>query len=324
MASPARSIPFAAAARRPTNRRRVGLIGEALIDGLPGGDAPGGAPFNVACHLAALGLEALLVTRVGADPDGEWLEREIASRGLSTRAVQRDPLRPTGRVTVDLAGGSPAFDIPPDQAFDAIEPVPAHDALAELRPSAVYFGTLAWRSEGGPGALSVVLRGIEAPAFVDLNLRAPWYDRGAVEAALEAAHVAKLSDGELLETARLMGLPDAPPFEQAATLCRRFSLARLFVTRGDQGVFVAEAGPVSVRILAAPAVAPPGLLEDTVGAGDAFSAVALAGMALDWPLSSVLERATALAGAVTRIRGALPSEPGFYAPFLAESREARP
>lgn len=56
----------------------------------------GGAESNVACGLAASGHRAKWIGRVGADGFGEHLVAAIASYGVDTSAVQRDPHRPTG------------------------------------------------------------------------------------------------------------------------------------------------------------------------------------------------------------------------------------
>jgi fructokinase len=60
----------------------------------------------------------------------------------------------------------------------------------------------------------------------------------------------------------------------------------------------------------------PGTLVDTVGAGDAFSAVFLVGRARGWPLAQTLVRANEFAGAVCCIAGAVPSSLDFYRPFI--------
>ncbi|MGW6013336.1 sugar kinase [Streptomyces sp. NPDC055210] len=58
--------------------------------------AIGGAESNVACVLAAAGHTTKWVSRVGADGFGDHLLETIASYGVDTSAVQRDPTRPTG------------------------------------------------------------------------------------------------------------------------------------------------------------------------------------------------------------------------------------
>jgi len=50
---------------------------------------------------------------------------------------------------------------------------------------------------------------------------------------------------------------------------------------------------------------------DTVGAGDAFSAVVVAGYAQQWPLARSLDAAAQLAAAVCGVRGAVPEDAAF-------------
>ena len=85
----------------------VVALGESMVTFLPSrpgrlADVPsfdraiGGAESNVACVLAAAGHSARWVSRVGADGFGDHLVETIASYGVDTSAVRRDPARPTG------------------------------------------------------------------------------------------------------------------------------------------------------------------------------------------------------------------------------------
>ncbi|WP_374106054.1 sugar kinase [Streptomyces sp. BV286] len=85
----------------------VVTLGESMVTFLPSrpgrlADVPsferaiGGAESNVACVLAAAGHTAKWVSRVGADGFGDHLAETIASYGVDTSAVRRDPARPTG------------------------------------------------------------------------------------------------------------------------------------------------------------------------------------------------------------------------------------
>ena len=61
----------------------------------------------------------------------------------------------------------------------------------------------------------------------------------------------------------------------------------------------------------------PAHIVDTVGAGDAFSAVFLFGQAQGWSLPLTLARANAFAGAICGISGAVPADVAFYQPWIA-------
>ena len=66
-------------------------IGELLWDMLPSGPRMGGAPANFACHANALGADAAVISRVGADPSGDLLLEKLRSLGISTGGVTADP-----------------------------------------------------------------------------------------------------------------------------------------------------------------------------------------------------------------------------------------
>ncbi len=61
----------------------------------------------------------------------------------------------------------------------------------------------------------------------------------------------------------------------------------------------------------------PAAFIDTVGAGDAFTAVFLFGRSQGWPLALTLARAHAFAAAICGIPGAVPLNLEFYEPWLA-------
>ena len=101
---------------RPLEGRPL-LFGEVLHDCFPDGSRVlGGAPFNVACHLRALGLDPDLVSRVGDDAAGREVLAAMRERTLDRAGIQIDHARPTGRVAVRIDAGEPRFDILADQA----------------------------------------------------------------------------------------------------------------------------------------------------------------------------------------------------------------
>jgi fructokinase len=290
------------------------LFGEALIDELPGGRVPGGAPFNVACHLGALGARPLLVTRVGRDAEGRRLERTMQRRGLDRRGVQRDPSRRTARVTVRLGEDGPRFEIPRDQAFDGIDAGAAIAALDGAAPRIVYFGTLAQRSATSRTALEALLQASPGTRFLDANLRAPWYDRDVVHRSLQLADIVKINEEECTEIASLLEMaPAGRGFR--STITSRYDLSSVVVTRGPRGAVQQNKSGVEI---ATPPPRRATRVVDAVGAGDAFSAVLLLALLRGWAPETAVLRADAFARGVCRLRGAVPRRSSFYTRFLAE------
>ncbi|MGA7990716.1 MAG: PfkB family carbohydrate kinase, partial [Thermoanaerobaculia bacterium] len=213
----------------------VALFGETVLDAAPTGTTPGGAPFNVACHLGRLGFRALLVTRVGTDAGGREILRAIRSCGLGRSGVQVDPRRPTARVRVHHGADGPAFEIPARQAFDEIDARAACAAFARARPGLLYFGTLAQRATRSRAALAALLARRPAATFLDVNLRAPWWDTETLARSLEAATTVKANERELLILASALRFRGPGTRGRAEALLSGFSCSRLVVTRGASG-----------------------------------------------------------------------------------------
>ncbi len=287
------------------------IFGEVLFDVFAdGSDVLGGAPFNVAWHLQGLGLAPLVISRVGDDERGRRVVEAMRGHGLDTGGVQRAEGEPTGVVTVTIGDAGPRFAIPARQAFDFIDADAARLAVREIAPRVVYHGSLAARHEVSRAALDAVLdatRGV--PRFIDLNLRAPWWTRETVDALAHRATHIKLNDDELAQLwPTFAALTEETSLaEHANTVRRALEAEMLVITRAERGALICtERGTESAR--------PPRLRDvvDTVGAGDAFSAVVIAGMLHDWPVAATLRRALAFAGEICMIRGALPPERDIY------------
>jgi len=288
-------------------------FGETLVDQFRDRNVLGGAPFNVACHLGALGAHPVLVTRSGKDALGEQLQRAMIERGLDLRGVQRDPAHPTGRVKVTETGNGHAFDILSDQAYDHIHASLARMVGLSSHPQLVYFGTLSQRSHSRR-ALHALLSAVDAHAFLDANLRDPWVDADTLRWSLQQASVVKLNEDELVRIADLFSLDGATLQARAAVLVSGFDLQRVVVTRGADGAWTLDGAGRIESVRGAPLTH----VVDTVGAGDGFAAVFILGMLRRWPLGLRLARADAFARALCQIRGAVPPSQDFYVPFIHE------
>lgn len=284
--------------------RPVYIFGEVLFDHFPDGNRVlGGAPFNVAWHLQAFGQEPVLVSRVGADPEGEQVRAAMEDWGLATRALQIDPEYPTGQVAVTFDDGEPAYAIVPDCAYDHIE-------VSPLEPCRLlYHGSLAARATTSANALRRLRSDAPRSVFIDVNLRPPWWQASAVHELLQGAHWVKLNRDEL----HLLG-GDTASVDSGRAFLQRYNLRGLLLTLGAEGAELLLAG--GERLPVAPAAGTQ--VVDTVGAGDAFAAVMLLGLLHEWPMPVALARAQQFAGALVGRRGATVSDRQFYRDFLRQ------
>ncbi|HET7456112.1 MAG TPA: carbohydrate kinase [Gemmatimonadaceae bacterium] len=291
-------------------------VGEVLWDSLPAGLFLGGAPFNVACHLRATGLPVTMVSRVGADRLGEEALRRATRYGVGIDLVQVDPLLPTGfvRVTVSDAG-EPAYDIIEPAAWDAIAPTDALLARA-ARARAIVFGSLAQRNAVTRGTIERLWE-TEAALVFDVNLRPPYDDPEVVRRSLQHATFVKASENELRRMAGWFDLPGADDtaggggragakkgglLQTVAALAETFGCDAVCVTRGRRGAALWRDGRWTDH---------PGFeveVRDTVGAGDAFLAVLLAGLLTGADDRTLLRHANLIGAYVTTQRGALPAD----------------
>jgi len=287
-----------------TEDARSVIFGEVLYDCFPDGTRVlGGAPFNVAWNVTALGAAPLFVSRVGDDPEGGEVRAAMADWGMDTGALGTDPDHPTGMVRIWMKGSVHGFEIPAGQAFD-------HIAAPTSLPPAVpllYHGSLALRDPASQAGLQALLGATGAPIFLDVNLREPWWDAGFVNELMARARWIKLNDDEL----DLLHPQGGDAATRARALVDRLGLEILFLTKGSAGAEAFAAGGGYA------VVAPRSKTEvvDTVGAGDAFASILVLGLTRGWSLQQTLERAQDFASAVVGLRGATTRDRGFYRPF---------
>lgn len=272
-------------------------VGETLWDVLPHGEFLGGAPLNVAAHLARLGTEARLVSRIGDDRRGRAALERIRALRLDTRLVQRDAALPTGtaEAVVDRAGAA-SYRFPAPAAWDALTAEP--DAVAAARGGTVIFGTLAQRCAASAAAIGRLVE-VAAWTVFDANLRAPHDDRDVALASLRRARFVKLNDDEVRVFARWLGT-DATADALWPRLVAEFGTGSLCVTEGARGSRLWHGGDYVEQ------AAEPAVVVDTIGAGDAFLAMLLAELLRGSPAKAAMARAARLAAYVVAQAGATP------------------
>jgi fructokinase len=288
-------------------------FGEILWDCLPSGKHAGGAPFNVAAHLAQIGVSSALISCVGRDPLGDEILEVAGHKRVNVEFVTRARIGlPTGTVLVTLdEHGNGTYELVRPAAWDEIRvPAKALDAVAKAR--AFIYGSLAGRS---PYNLEQVDRLLEVKGpmkFFDVNLRPPFADPPLVMNLARSADVLKLNDGEVGQLAHWVRTGEAiadTPRDDASiardcqTLAEATGVYRVCVTRAEEGAALWERGELTT------APAPHVEVKDTVGAGDAFMAGLMVGLTHGMDHRRVLENACRLGAYVASHYGATPLLP---------------
>ncbi len=267
----------------------------------------------MAWNLQGFGQHPLFVSAVGKDETGLQVCEQMSAWSMDVSGIQLLPNHPTGKVSVTLDAGQPSYEILPNQAYDFIDFASLDPALTRSTQdtSLVYHGTLAFRSEKTRHAIAELRKRLNAPVFVDLNIRQPWFQLEWLDDILDGISWLKLNVAEL---ANLTGheLPedsDQSLIERAVIeLSQRFPAEIYFVTAGGHGAYAISASG-EVKYCPTPKLE---TIVDTVGAGDAFAAVAIYGLLHDWNCSEILRRAVKFAAKVCQINGATVNHRAFY------------
>ncbi len=281
------------------------IYGEVLFDCFPDGNRVlGGAPFNVAWHCQAFGLDPLLISRIGDDQEAELISQAMQKWGMDLSGLQHDDTHPTGRVEVSYVDNEPSYEIVENSAWDFIEINELPKLQGELF---LYHGSLSLRNGVSSETLSH-LKSLDAvSAFVDINLRYPWWDIQTINEIIEDVCCVKLNEHELqLVTGQSLSID-----ENIHKLRQLSNAGVVIVTRGDQGVVVSgdERRVEKFKPELADSVV------DTVGAGDAFSSVYILGYYHGWDLNVTVQRAQQFASAIVGMQGATTTDVGFYDRF---------
>jgi len=253
----------------------ITVAGEALIDFVDEGGGryrahPGGSPANVAVSLARLGVPCSLLARISTDALGGQLASHLAGNGVGMRDVVR-AAEPTTLALASLdEAGHAAYSFYVQGTADwqwRREELPA--ALAP-DVTALHAGSLALALAPGARAVEDLLAAERARGRVtisiDPNVRPPLAAGRAAEVArverqIRLAHIVKASEEDTSWLYPGLG------YEAVARAWQRLGPDLVVIRLGARGAHAL--GPDGTEVLRP---APPVLVADTVGAGDAFCA----------------------------------------------------
>ncbi|MER5637198.1 sugar kinase [Kitasatospora sp. NPDC002227] len=274
----------------------------------------GGAESNTACTLAALGVPAAWISRVGADGFGRRLVERIAAHGVDVSGVVTDPARPTGLYVKETgAGADHPYDLGAGRsrlhyyrrgsAASAMGPELLADPAAEPLFAAAGLVHLTGITPALSDSCHRLVRTLLATpgrlVSFDLNWRpALWAgrDRQALRFLMNAADVVLLGADEARE---VLGT------DEPAALRKLLPRPGVLVLKDDarQATAIAPDGTLTTE---------PALRVEVVeptGAGDAFAAGYLAGTLRGLPEAARLRLGHLTAAAALTSRGDLGTPP---------------
>ena len=274
-------------------------IGEILWDVFPTGKFLGGAPANFAFHCRRAGLDARPLSRVGNDDLGRELRADLADKNIPTDLIQTDSVRPTGTVNVLMEGTSHKFVITETVAWDFIDAPP--QALAAAKQArAVCFGSLAQRNSVSGRSILKLAGQCPGLRVFDINLRQHFYSRRVIEESLAVANVLKLNHEEIAVLKDMLGLAGTTIEQTGRDMLHRYDLNLVCITRAENGAMLIRENELADQ---------PGRtvnVADTVGCGDAYTAVLVEGLLAGKPLAAIARNAARVAEFVATQSGATP------------------
>jgi fructokinase len=280
----------------------IAAFGEILFDVYLDEEHLGGAPFNFIYHIHKLTGEGSIISRIGDDERGRKIYKFLAEKGIDQSFLHIDEEHPTGTATVRLdSSGTPTFTIEENVAYDFIETPSGFDNGIDL----LYFGTLAQRSTISRNTLEQLINNSHK-CFLDINLRQQYYTREILERSFAAADIVKLNLEEFQTIHPLFSSESFELEENTRSFLKKFSLSHLAVTLGENGSCIFTENESHFHQTKTKNVI------DTVGAGDAFSAMMCLGILKGLPLNEIHKAASDFSAALCGIKGALPVDDGFY------------
>ncbi|CAK9886087.1 MAG: Fructokinase [Candidatus Erwinia impunctatus] len=292
----------------------IWTLGDAVVDLLPLADmqfeaCAGGAPVNVAAGAARLSCQSGFIGCVGDDPFGHFMQQTLHEYGVDTSSMAFSSEYRTSTVVVSLGKqGERDFTFLVNPSADQFLPV---TSLPQFGADILHFCSLALVAEPCRETLAQAVKQVTAAQGVvsfDINLREQmWRDPeqmyNQVYHFAQQADILKLSEEEWYWLSKIHHFADAIAFLQ------QFPAELKVVTYGAQGAMVLWKGQVihfsgyEVQSV------------DTTGAGDAFMAGLLAGIAQNGipdefsALQRLITQASACGALATTKKGALAATP---------------
>lgn len=279
---------------------RITAIGEILYDIYPDQKRLGGAPFNFIYHIWKLLGKANFISSVGNDEYGKELIGHLTGIGFPTEYITIDKNHPTGTVLVTLdESRSPHFTMRGFNCFDYFTLDTKSLKLIEEKTDLLYFGTFGQRNNTARKAIQSTF-GKNIKYFCDLNLRHEFFTKEMIEESLRTSNLVKINECELAALQSYFNLQSDTAYA-INQLINKFNLDLLAVTLGKEGAIISDGKSIDQY------KTEPSKVIDTLGAGDAFSAILCIGYLFNMEIKKINILANQFALDICMTPGALAS-----------------
>ena len=282
-------------------------IGEILYDIYPDQKRLGGAPFNFIYHIWKILDKANFISSIGDDENGKEMLNYLNSIGFDTRYLIIDKQYPTGSVHVKIDENKiPQYKITYNCSFDHLVLNSNVENVIDNETDILSFGTFTMREEISRNTLLSLFKKPGKKYFSDLNLRHNLYSKDLVENILHTCNVIKINQEELEKMRSLFSISADDVVDQ---LMNNFNLELVAITLGENGAKLYNKNRYSYYKPAEENII------DTLGAGDAFSAILCLGYMYNIDLDELNKHANDFALKICQVNGALPKEDLIYLPY---------
>lgn len=292
--------------QREKEVNQVTAIGEILWDVYPDQKRLGGAPFNFIYHIWKILGKANFISSVGKDEKGREIISYLNSIGFNTSNIYIDSEHPTGTVKVTLEEDrTPKFTISHECSYDYITLNSTTENLIENETDILYFGTLSTRSEISRNTIQSLFEKKHIKYFCDLNLRHDFYTRELIEQSLQTSNVIKINETELEKLKQLFTLENSNDLA-IEQLFNKFGIELIGLTLGEDGAVLynkSESHRCKSEVIN---------VIDTLGAGDAYSAILAIGYLKKMDINNINRLANDFAYEICKIDGAIPIDDAIY------------
>lgn len=293
-------------------KKTITSIGEILLDIYGDHKTIGGAPFNFIYHLNKLVGNTNFISAIGNDSEGKKILNFLLDEKISTEFLKIVQTKQTGKVIIELNEEKvPEYNIKTDVAYDFIKFSESKKRKILKESKLIYFGSLCQRHEVSRQSIQSLFSK-DIILFCDINIRQNYYSKEIIENSLSACNILKLNEDELnLITQLCLGKTDSYK-NNVSEIINKYNISFVSITKGANGaeIFTGK-DSVSCKAKKVDVI-------DTVGAGDAYSAILALGILHNLDIEKTNCLATSFAAEVCNQKGALLKDSKIYNSYYKE------